>query len=73
MPSRVAELEAEVQQLREQLGKAKGVNDAMWETVVQRVLKQGKVKERKDELGSLGMATTDVEEESGRNRKRGKK
>ncbi|KIL00758.1 hypothetical protein PAXRUDRAFT_29581 [Paxillus rubicundulus Ve08.2h10] len=73
LPSRVAELEKEVQHLREQLGKAKGVNDTMWETVVQRVLKQGKLKERKDELGSSGMATTDVEEEGGRSRKRGKK
>ena len=39
MTSRVAELEAEVEQLKEQLGKAKGVNDAIWQVVVQKVLK----------------------------------
>ncbi|KAN0088557.1 WD40-repeat-containing domain protein [Tylopilus felleus] len=39
LSSRVAELEAEVEQLREQLGKAKGVNDAIWQGVVQKVLK----------------------------------
>lgn len=43
--ARVAELEEEVQQLREQLSRAKGVNDAMWETVVQKLLSQGKHKE----------------------------
>lgn len=36
---RVADLESEVQQLREHLGKAKGINDTMWNTVVQRVVK----------------------------------
>lgn len=36
------ELEAEVQRLREQLGKAKGINDAMWDTVVRRVVVEGK-------------------------------
>ncbi|TFK51715.1 WD40 repeat-like protein [Heliocybe sulcata] len=40
--SRIAELEAEVQRLRDQLGKAKGVNDVMWKTVVKKVLKEGK-------------------------------
>ncbi len=35
------ELEAEVQRLREQLGKAKGINDAMWDTVVRRVVVEG--------------------------------
>ena len=39
LTSRVAELEAEVEQLKEQLGKAKGVNDAIWQVVVQKVLK----------------------------------
>lgn len=39
MTSRVVELETEVAQLREQLGKAKGVNDAIWQVVVQKVLK----------------------------------
>ena len=36
--SRVSELEGEVTKLKEQLGKAKGLNDAMWEGVVQKVL-----------------------------------
>jgi pre-rRNA-processing protein IPI3 len=36
--SRVAELEAEVAQLRADLGKAKGINDSMWETMVNTIL-----------------------------------
>ena len=48
LTSRVAELEAEVEQLREQLGKAKGVNDAIWQIVVQKVLK-GSPQDRMDE------------------------
>ena len=32
--------------LREQLGKAKGINDTMWETVVQRMVNEGKGKGR---------------------------
>ncbi|EPQ56441.1 WD40 repeat-like protein [Gloeophyllum trabeum ATCC 11539] len=42
LQSRVAELETEVQKLRDQLGKAKNVNDVMWETVVKKVIKEGK-------------------------------
>ncbi|KAG7443607.1 WD40 repeat-like protein [Guyanagaster necrorhizus] len=42
--SRVTNLEAEVVHLREQLGKAKGLNDMMWDTVVQRVIGQPKTK-----------------------------
>jgi hypothetical protein len=38
LQSRVSELEIEVASLREQLGNAKGLNDAMWEGVVQKVL-----------------------------------
>ena len=38
MQSRVSELEVEVASLREQLGHAKGLNDAMWEGIVQKVL-----------------------------------
>lgn len=34
--ARVAELESEVQHLRGQLAKAKGINDAMWEEVVRK-------------------------------------
>lgn len=40
LTSRVSELEAEVAQLKEQLGKAKGVNDAIWQIVVQKVLQE---------------------------------
>ncbi|KAF5390715.1 hypothetical protein D9757_002683 [Collybiopsis confluens] len=36
--ARVAELEAETATLRNQLGQAKGVNDVMWNTVVQKVI-----------------------------------
>jgi pre-rRNA-processing protein IPI3 len=42
LQSKVNELETEVARLREQLGKAKGLNDVMWETVVQKVVGQGK-------------------------------
>ena len=42
--ARATELEAEIQDLREQLGKAKGINDVMWETVVQKVMTQEKQK-----------------------------
>ncbi|KIJ62015.1 hypothetical protein HYDPIDRAFT_183001 [Hydnomerulius pinastri MD-312] len=72
LPSRIAELEKEVEQLREELGKAKGVNDVMWETVVKRVISgRGKSTGKGEEEGS-GM---DVEEEGDdeRTRKRGRK
>lgn len=36
--SRVAELEAEVARLRADLGKVKGINDSMWETMVNTIL-----------------------------------
>lgn len=39
LKSRVSELESEMEVLREQLCKAKGVNDSMWDTVVQRLIK----------------------------------
>ncbi|KAF6761524.1 pre-rRNA-processing protein IPI3 [Ephemerocybe angulata] len=60
LQSRVHDLENEVEQLRSQLGKAKGVNDTMWDTVVKRLVDQGKPKESEDS------------EESKRNRKRGR-
>ncbi|KAG2070200.1 WD40 repeat-like protein [Suillus decipiens] len=40
--ARVAKLEAEIENLKEQLGKAKGINDVMWETVVQKIMTQEK-------------------------------
>lgn len=45
LQARVSELEDEVSRLREQLGKAKGVNDAMWDSVVQRLVAEAKEKE----------------------------
>ncbi|KAF5355330.1 hypothetical protein D9758_006052 [Tetrapyrgos nigripes] len=42
LQSKITSLEAEVIQLREQLGQAKGINNAMWETVVQKVVGTGK-------------------------------
>jgi pre-rRNA-processing protein IPI3 len=42
--AKIADLEAELARMREQLGKAKGVNDMMWETVVQHVV-QGRQSE----------------------------
>ncbi|KAJ7173763.1 WD40 repeat-like protein [Mycena filopes] len=64
LQSKVNELETEVARLREQLGKAKGVNDVMWETVVQKVVVgQGKDKEG----GKTGPGAEDE-----RRRKRGR-
>ncbi|KAG6817549.1 hypothetical protein H0H87_007517 [Tephrocybe sp. NHM501043] len=42
LKSKVEGLEAEVARLREQLGKAKTVNNVMWDTVVQKTLRQEK-------------------------------
>ncbi|KAF9258929.1 WD40 repeat-like protein [Marasmius fiardii PR-910] len=44
LQSRVAALEAEVSLLRGQLGQAKGVNNLMWENVVQKLIGQAKGK-----------------------------
>jgi pre-rRNA-processing protein IPI3 len=65
LQSKVAQLEAEVGWLKEQLGKAKGVNDQMWESVVKRVLNsQDTGKGARNVTGEM-----DVEEEE-RSRKR---
>ncbi|THU91527.1 WD40 repeat-like protein [Dendrothele bispora CBS 962.96] len=67
LQSRISDLEAEVVQLREQLGQAKGINNAMWETVVQRVVGQGKnLKDKKH------FDDNDSDEETGRRHKRGR-
>jgi len=42
LKSKVSELESEVESLREQLCKAKDINDAMWDTVVKRLVSQVK-------------------------------
>ncbi|KAH9924730.1 WD40 repeat-like protein [Fomitopsis serialis] len=64
--ARLSELEAEVAKLREQLGKAKGMNDTMWETVVKQI-----VNEKKDKAGPNGHGKEDPEE-AGRRKKRGR-
>ena len=50
LQSRVVELEGEVARLREQLARAKGVNDAMWEAVVRKVVAEGREKEKGGEV-----------------------
>lgn len=59
LQARVTSLEEQVSGLREQLGKAKGINDVMWETVVQKVIpladgkeKKGSMVDREDEAES---------------------
>lgn len=64
LQTKVTDLEAEVERLRAQLGKAKGVNDVMWETVVQRVIGKGK-----DNQGPAVNGDSEGEE-GARNRKR---
>ncbi|KAF8889379.1 WD40 repeat-like protein [Infundibulicybe gibba] len=64
--TKVSQMESEIEELREQLGKAKGVNDAMWNTVVQRVVGQGK---KNMETGQASMDTT---EDGNPRRKRGR-
>lgn len=46
LKNRVSELESEVQSLRDQLCRAKGVNDSVWDIVVQRLIKQPEPKEK---------------------------
>ena len=68
LQSRVTSLEAEVSELREQLKKAKGVNDVMWETVVQKVIPLATGTEKKK-----GAAPDEEDEaESNRRKKRGR-
>jgi pre-rRNA-processing protein IPI3 len=43
LQSKITDLEAEVERLHEQLGKAKSVNDVMWDTIVQRAVDQGRI------------------------------
>ncbi|KAH9935911.1 WD40 repeat-like protein [Epithele typhae] len=67
LQSRVTELEGEVARLKEQLGKAKGINDVMWESVVQRL-----VAESKDQSNGADedVAMTTNNGQEGRRRKR---
>ena len=68
LQTRVTELEGEVAHLKEQLGKAKGINDVMWETVVQRLVAEGK--EKKPESGAPADEDGAGQGEGGRRRKR---
>ncbi|KAI0923858.1 hypothetical protein AcV5_009285 [Taiwanofungus camphoratus] len=70
--SRVVELEEEVTRLREQLGKAKGVNDAMWEAVVKQLVEEGKEKAGAQTQGKEVEVDGEDSVGSGRRRKRGR-
>ena len=63
-----SELEEEVARLKAQLARAKGINDVMWETLMQSVAAQGKeVMAAPDQIPDSHEDTTD-----GRERKRGR-
>ncbi|KDR80579.1 hypothetical protein GALMADRAFT_240898 [Galerina marginata CBS 339.88] len=66
LKSRVTELESEVESLREQLSKAKGVNDAMWDTMVNKLVSQVK------DSGQPRQDESEESELSERRRKRGR-
>ena len=75
LQTRVEELESEVFKLREQLGKAKGINDTMWETVVHRMVNEGKGKGRSSsgsgvQEGFVSLEDGEQGEDGGRRRKR---
>ncbi|KAI0255931.1 WD40 repeat-like protein [Lactifluus subvellereus] len=64
---RVTQLEDEVARLKTQLARAKGVNDVMWETLVQNMAERGK------ELAAPDQVPDSQEDDAdGRERKRGK-
>ena len=63
---RTAELEDEVARLKTQLARAKGINDVMWETLMQSVAAQGK------EMPAPDQIPDSHEDTDGRRRKRGK-
>ncbi|KAF7971945.1 hypothetical protein HWV62_19401 [Athelia sp. TMB] len=69
LQARVTSLESEVVHLREQLGKAKGVNDVMWETVVQKVipLAQGKEKSQSTSINRPDDGDSERKKKRGRN------
>jgi hypothetical protein len=63
---RVTELEDEVARLKSQLARAKGINDVMWETLMQNMATQGK------EPAAPGPVPDSREDTDGRTGKRGK-
>jgi len=65
LDGRTAELEDEVARLKTQLARAKGINDVMWESLMQNVAKD-------PEKPSPGQITDSHEDTEGRGRKRGK-
>ncbi len=54
LQTRVAELETEVAKLRDPLGTAPGIPDPMWETMVQRLVSQGKANGKDDHDMDVG-------------------
>ena len=65
--ARTSELEDEVARLKEQLARAKGINDVMWETLMQSVAAQGK-----EVMAATDEIPNSHEDTDGRERKRGK-
>ena len=63
----MTELEDEVARLKSQLARAKGINDVMWETLMQNMTAQEKEMAAPDPVPDSHEDTTD-----GRERKRGK-
>ncbi|KAK2463636.1 hypothetical protein APHAL10511_004387 [Amanita phalloides] len=50
LKARIADLENEIQQVKVQLGRAKGINDAMWDNVVQRIILTDKTSRSSEEV-----------------------
>lgn len=67
LQDRVGELEAEVAKLRQQLGKAKSINDTMWDTMVRKLVSDGKGLPQ-----TSGEAVTDAADGNDNRRKRGR-
>lgn len=59
--------------MREQLGKAKGINDVMWETVVQKIMTQEKQKAAVEGQNATVPGEGEDENDVERPRKKGKK
>lgn len=68
---RVNELENEVAKLRQQLGKAKSINDTMWDTMVRRLIAEGKAEAAQEKDSERGGDGGDADDNESR-RKRGR-